>query len=223
MADRLAGRVKNDNKNLETEKYFNNWPGNCPFNEDIQWAANVAIQYLKKIAPQYKQNSKTGIVVLDLDDTVFFGDFDSVVGVEEMSFKFRQCIKNCRKMGQLCSCKEQDIFILPTNKQIVNVAATAKQLGFKVVMLTARPPESKMASIANLQMFNIPYDALIMNDKDEDPFFKIKIRRQLSSIPNQQVVLTMGDQITDCYLPGGNCCCIKLPDSDSHASYAYIP
>jgi hypothetical protein len=47
------------------------------------------------------------------------------------------------------------------------------------VCLTARPETSRLASITNLNMFDIPFDAIIMNDRDEDYFFKIKTRRQL--------------------------------------------
>ena len=92
----------------------------------------------------------------------------------------------------------------------------------KIICLTARPQESQLASVSNLNMFNIPHDMLIMNDKDEDPFFKIKIRRQLVK-PNQDIVLTIGDQFTDIYLPGTNTAAIKLPDPDSTCSYAFFP
>jgi predicted secreted acid phosphatase len=203
MTDRLAGRVKTQSKS----RYYAGWPNKCEYNTDLNWACSVAIQYLKKIAPKYKENGKTGIVIFDLDDTLFFGDPDNSVGVTEMSLGIH---------------KDQEVFILPINEQVVKVAVTARKLGFKILCLTARPQESQMASVANLKMFRIPHDMLVMNDKDEDPFFKIKIRRQLVK-PKQDVVLTMGDQFTDIFLPGPNTAAIKLPDPDSQCSYAYIP
>ena len=62
---------------------------------------------------------------------------------------------------------------------------------------------------------------ILMNDKNEDPAFKIKIRRSLEK-PNQTVVLTIGDQPFDCILPGRSAA-IKLPDPDSKCAYVYIP
>jgi hypothetical protein len=225
MSNRLAGRIKTQG-NMNTEEYFKNWPNKCPYNDDINWACSISIQYLTKIAPMYKKGSgKIGLVIFDLDDTIFFGDPANVVGVTEMSLglqqgpKCKECVANrtdCNK------CKPQEVFILPPNKQVVKVANTARELGFKIVMLTARPIESQLASVSNLNMFNIPHDMLIMNDKDEDPFFKIRVRRKLQ-LPNQDIVLTCGDQFTDIYLPGPKTCAIKLPDPDSLCAYAYVP
>lgn len=211
MTDRLAGRVKVDASSSD-EAYYKGWPGKCPYTTDVNWAASIAIDYLKKIAPKVKAAGKIGLVIFDLDDTLFMGDPAKVVGIEEMSLGLHK-----GPNGQ-----EQEIFILPVNRQIVQVANTARALGLKIICLTARPAESQLASISNLNMFAIPNDGLIMNDKDEDPFFKIKVRRQLAADPKQIVVLTIGDQFTDLYFPG-TAAAIKLPDPDSKASYAYIP
>lgn len=201
MTDRNNGRIMN------AKEYFSGWPGKSFYNDDLNWCASIAIQYLRKIAPAYKNSNKIGLVIFDLDDTLFMGDPENVIGIQEMS---------------LGTHNGQEIFILPVNRQIVQVANEARKLGFKIVCLTARPAESKLASVTNLNMFNIPHDMLIMNQKDEDPFFKIKIRRQLIK-PNQDIVCTIGDQFTDIYLPGKSTCAIKLPCSDLPCGYAYIP
>lgn len=205
MSNRMAGRVSVQGSSSD-ELYFKGWPGASPYTTDLKWACQMAIQYLQKIAPSYKNSRKIGLVVFDIDDTLCFGDPASVIGVREMEMGIHQ---------------GQDVFILPMNNSVVKVAKVARELGFKIVALTARPAESKLASITNLNMFNVPYDMIIMNDKDEDPFFKIRIRRQLEK-PGQDVVMTVGDQPMDVYLPGG-AAVIKLPDPELKCSYAYFP
>ena len=200
-----ASRPKNE---ITDEAYFSGWPGACMYNEDLKWACSIAIQYLTKIAPQYKASGKKGLVVFDIDDTIVFGDPAEVVGVKEM---------------ELGRHKGQEVFILPVNQSVVKVANVARALGFSIICLTARPKESQLASATNLNMFNVPYDQLIMNEKDQDPFFKIHVRKKLNSVENQDVVCTIGDQPFDCYLPGGNCAAIKLPSPEQKCSYAYIP
>jgi hypothetical protein len=210
MSDpRMAGRISVEGT-ASDEQYFKGWPMKCPYNEDLDWGASIGIKYLKMLAPTFKQGGrnfgKTGIVVLDIDDTLVFGDPAGVIGVKEM---------------ELGTHNGQDVFILQPNNQIVQLANVSRQLGFKIIALTARPMESKMASITNLKLFKIPHDMLVMNDKDDDPHFKIKIRRSLEK-PNQTVVLTVGDQITDCLLCGTSAA-IKLPDPERKCCYAYIP
>lgn len=195
--------------------YWKGWPGKSPYTDDINWASKVGLAYLEKIGPIYKKNGRIGLVIFDLDDTLFMGDPESGVGITEMSLGLHP---NPNNGGE-----EQEVFILPPNNPIKQIAVRAKELGFKVICLTARPSISQLASVANLKMFDIPYDCLIMNDKDEDPYFKVKVRKRLAAKPNQDIVCTIGDQYTDIFLPGGNTCAIKLPDPDSKCSYAYIP
>ncbi len=205
---RMMGRVsKSGSGPISDEVYYNNWPSKCLYNDDVDWGCSFGIKYLQKMAPVIKQKNITGIVVFDIDDTLVQGDPASVVGIKEMEMGIQN---------------GQDVFILPVNHQVVKLAQISRQLGYKIVILTARPMESKMASIRNLEMFNIPYDMLIMNDKNEDPCFKIRIRRSLENKPNQQVILTIGDQPCDCFLPGRGAF-IKLPDPESKCCYAYIP
>ena len=203
MSNRMAGRV-NVKGTISDEHYWRGWPGKCPYNDDVKWACQIAIKYLKSIAPKYR--NRTGVVVFDIDDTLCFGDPANVIGVREMELGVHQ---------------GQEVFILPMNNPVVKVAEVARQLGFKIVALTARPKESKMASITNLNMFRVPFDHIIMNDGDEDPHFKIRVRRNLQK-KNQDVVLTVGDQPFDVYLPG-KAAAIKLPDPDDKMSRAYIP
>lgn len=200
------GRIKKFN--APDDGYWREWPtNNCPYIKDINWAASIAVQYLDKIGPLYRQSGKKGIVVFDLDDTLVQGDPENIIGIQEML---------------LGKWQGQTIFLLPPQDQIVKIAEVAKKHGFTVVVLTARPPESKMASVVNLKRFSIVHDHLIMNDKETDPWFKIKTRRQMTN-ENQHIVLTIGDQWTDVVLPGPHAMAIKLPDADSKCCYAYVP
>jgi len=209
-------------KEMSDTEYFRNWPNQCPYNDDLKWASSVGIQYLQKIAPIYKTNGRTGIIIFDIDDTLIFGDpgvkLDKhgeevgVVGVEPGSLG-----KHLDSNGKLV-----DVFFLPVNVSIVKIATVAKQLGFTVYCMTARPKESELASIVNLKMFQIPCDKLIMNEKVEDPFFKVRVRRKINEIPNTDIVLTVGDQTNDVYLPSKSAV-IKLPDPTRKCAYAYIP
>lgn len=211
---RSENRNENDRSRIEKkrvptdEEYWKNWPGNCMYNEDLKWGCSYAIQYLQKIAPQYKASGRKGLVIFDIDDTIVFGDPAEVIGVKEM---------------ELGRHKGQEVFILPVNQSVVKVANVARSLGFIIICLTARPKESQLASATNLNMFNVPYDKLIMNEKDQDPFFKIHVRKKLSEIEGQDVILTIGDQVFDVFLPGPTSAAIKLPSPESKCSYAYIP
>lgn len=187
--------------------YYKTWPSSsCGYNKDLNWSCSIAIQYLTKIAPKYKNSGRIGIVVMDLDDTIFFSDDEKEdeITIKEM-------------------CIGEDIFILPINRQVVKVAEVAEKLGFKILYLTARPSESRMASIVNLNMFNVPKGTVVVNDRDQDPWNKIKIRQELAAKPNHDIVATFGDKWTDVYMPGPNTMIVKLPEGDSRVAYIYIP
>lgn len=192
--------------------YFKGWPAPAsPYVQDLIWAMKVGIQYLDKV--KGKPSAKPKCVVFDFDDCLVFGDPAAVVGVKEM---------------ELGEHNGSDIFILPRNEPIVKIAEYAKANKFQVLILTARPKSSREATRWNSNMLKIPFDAIIMNDGDSDPCFKVNVRRRISS--KYDIILTIGDQITDCLCPGKSAF-IKLPDpgssSDSStmalASYAWIP
>ena len=182
--------------------YWKGWPGKCPYMDDLNWACAIGAKYLTQMSPRLQKESKLGIVVFDIDDTLVMGDPEGCIPVKEM------------EIGS-------ELFILPPNKPVKDLAIHAKKLGYKILALTARPMSSKAASIANLQMMGIPFDGIVMNDKDEDPFFKVKVRRSLEK-PDRTVILTVGDQFCDCFLPGKSAA-IKLPDPESKCAYVYIP
>jgi hypothetical protein len=186
-----------------SSNYFKDWPSpNSGYIQDLNWGSKVAIDYLRKL----KQTKKliNPCVLFDVDETLVFGDPDESIGVREM------------ELGERGG---QPIFILPPNPQIVQIAKVAKSLGIKVIVLTARPMISKLATITNLDMFGIPYDKVFMNDKDEDPEFKVRLRRRIAA--QNSLLLTVGDQPTDVLLPGKSGI-LKLPDPTSKCCY-FLP
>lgn len=191
---------------MSDDDYWLGWPSKGQYFEDCMWAYKLSLQYLEKIKNITTQKQKC--VVFDIDDTLVFGDPDSVIGVREMELG---------KHGN----PPQEVFILPRNEPICKIAEYCKKAGIVIVVLTARPKTSRLASITNMNMMHIPYDALIMNDGDSDPCFKINVRRKIAD--KYYIALTIGDQITDIFCPGGKTAAIKLPDPTSKFSYAWIP
>lgn len=206
------------------EKYFKNWPENsCPYVQDLLFAEKIAKQYIDKIIGV--NSTKKKCVIFDFDDCLIFGDPSYAVGVSEM------------KLGHK---NGDEIFILPRNEPIVRIAEYAKSKGLLVFIITARPKESREATLRNCKEFKIPHDGLVMNEGEKDPCFKIHVRRKL--LENYEIVLTVGDQITDCLCPGKSAF-IKLPDpgeeeevtdeetgeefvifkGESYETYAWIP
>ena len=181
--------------------YWKDWPLGGEYMKDLEWASNIGIKYLQQILPKVPLDRSA--VIFDVDETLIFGDPEELIGVREM---------------ELGEHKGQSVFILPPNAPIVKICNAAKKMGFKIIILTARPASSKIATLTNLDMFKIPYDYIIMNNKDSDPQFKITARRQLQEKFN--IVLTIGDQPCDVLLCGRSAV-LKLPCSDAKCSYFY--
>ena len=187
---------------MNEPNYWQNWPKSGKYINDLIWSEKIALAYLNSLLKKIPLR-KTHAVIFDVDETLVFGDPEETLGVREM---------------ELGDHKGQSVFILPPNPPIVNIALEAKKKGLKIIILTARPATSKIATLANLDMFKIPYDFIIMNNKDSDPEFKIMARRQLSN--KFDILLTVGDQPCDCLLPGKSAV-LKLPDPDSKCAYFY--
>ena len=180
-------------------KYWAGWPMGGEYMKDLEWSSKIAISYLKKI--YQKGLPSNSAVIFDVDETIVFGDPEELLGVREM---------------ELGEHKGQPLFVLPPNKHIVDIVKVCKKMGLKIIILTARPATSKLATLTNLDMFNIPYDYIITNQKEQDPSFKIQARRQL--IDKFNIILTVGDQPCDVLLPGKSAV-LKLPDPESKCAY----
>lgn len=177
------------------QNYFKGWPKpQNPYMQDLIWAMKVGMQCIDKAKAKQSQG-KQKCVVFDFDDCLVFGDSAAVVGVREM---------------ELGEHDGNDIYILPRNEPIVKLAEYAKSNGMQVVILTARLKTSREATKWNSHMMRIPFDAIIMNDTEDSHCFKVNVRRRVAA--TYDIVLTVGDQITDCLCPGGQTAFIKLPD-----------
>ena len=182
--------------------YWRGWPIKCEYVNDIVWGQKVAITYMSNLLKTQKNKFKKPLaIIFDVDETLVFGDPESDVGVKEM---------------ELGEHNGQCVFCLPPNPPIVKIANWAKQNGIHIFILTARPFASETATITNMKMFNIPYSKLIMNNNNEDPEFKIKIRRTILS--KFDVLLTVGDQPCDILLPGQSGI-LKLPSAEHKTTY----
>lgn len=77
------------------------------------------------------------------------------------------------------------------NKPIINLCQEAKKLGYKIIIITARPdyPDNRKITEHELKMHKVPYDLIFYANHLD----KQSIKQQLSSI----FVLSVGDLWTD--------------------------
>ncbi len=200
--------IENTQNISDDKAYYLNWP-NSVYNEDLAFAKNAALYYLENFVSvgKIKENKLSPCVIFDFDDCLVFGDPASVVGVREM---------------ELGNIDGNDIFILPINKEITDIISCIKHtynklcIKLNVIILSARPRESMSATIANLRMFDIEYDEVIVQDTiidggDLDLDFK---KRKFDELNNKyNIIFTIGDQENDCYI--NSPFSIKLPDPES--------
>ena len=64
------------------------------------------------------------------------------------------------------------VFLYPGIKPMVQVAQVAKKLGYKIIILTARPRESFLSTKFNLDILEIPYDEIHMINRSQTISFK---------------------------------------------------
>lgn len=144
-----------------------------------------------------KQTSLPKAIIMDVDDTL--------VSTINSKVKFIKINKSV-------------VFLYPGIKPIVQVAQIAKKLGYKIIILTARPRESFLSTKFNLDILQVPYDEIHMNNNNHDISFKYKVRQQL--LKRYYVLFTIGDQVGDVNGPPG-LLGIKLPSQDSYKVQIY--
>ncbi len=192
--------------------YWSNWP-KCEYNKDLQWAAEVVNKYLT--SRKFGVSGKPDAIVFDIDETLIFGDPEEILDLEELTYTV-----------DLAEGKKYTVEISPANLPIIGIVNTATKLGIKIILLTARLSSAKIDTIKNMEILGIHYDKLIMNSQDhkgapKDPCFKLLERKKLAVDYN--IVATIGDQLTDLYLPGAKTLVVKLPDVKSKCSYVIPP
>jgi predicted secreted acid phosphatase len=144
-----------------------------------------------------KQTALPKAIIMDVDDTL--------VSTINETVKFVKINKSV-------------LFLYPGIKPMVQVAQTAKKLGYKIIILTARPRASFLSTKFNLDILEVPYDEIHMNNHSHDISFKYRVRQQL--LKRYNVLFTVGDQIGDVNGPPG-LLGIKLPSQDSYKVQIY--
>jgi len=97
---------------------------------------------------------------------------------------------------------------VPMRKNI-QLLMYCKALGYKIVIMTARPPSD--FTKRQLNDLGIPYDFLLFVPARD----KTRVKKQL----NLHFILSVGDQVTDL---GGSTYWIKLPDSKDSRGFTNI-
>lgn len=185
---------KENFKNLNRKKisnlnYYKGYPEKGMYVKDLKRVEN----FCKKQILQNKR-VKNRTIVFDFDDTLVYTRPYNPFEINVVEYT-----KN-----------REPIFYLPPIEQMCNVARLAKKNGYVIIIITARPPTSEKATIANLNAYNIPYDLVYCDKyKGTNIKFKQQLREKLSKQCN--IVMTIGDQWWDVENPGKECIGIKLP------------
>ena len=77
------------------------------------------------------------------------------------------------------------------NRPIIELARVAKIIGYKIIIITARPnsKENRSITVHELKQFNIPYDLIIYTSHHK----KTQIKQKLDN----EFILSVGDMWTD--------------------------
>lgn len=182
---------------ISLKDYYNNWPlEECKYVQDLKYVNECAVKYLEEL----EKSVKKGIVLFDFDETIVFGP---------------SYLRGCMELGYI---KGQEIFIGLPNNYIVSLMRKIKQMGFKIVVWTLRPNSSKLATIINMNMFDIPYDDLMGFDEDYGFKSTATIAENINNA-HEEVVLCIGDQVIDSnHLPFS----IKLPCENHNYPLFYM-
>lgn len=175
--------------------YHKGWPNSGKYFETMNIIYNNLYQYLIN----FPRTGQKYTVIFDIDDTLVYTDHANLFPTKKFPYNI---IK--------------DYMIFPEIPQISNIAKLCNKLGFKVIIITARPYQSESSSKKNLELLGIKYDEMYHNKNYPDLNFKINLKRKLSKTNN--IILSVGDQWPD--LQGlYNCLCIKLPSYQDNNAY----
>ncbi len=176
-------------KKISNVNYYKGYPEKGLYIKDLKKVEN----FCKKQILQNKR-VKNRTIVFDFDDTLVY-----TRPYKPFEINVVEYTKN-----------REPIFYLPPIEQMCNVARLAKKNGYVIIIITARPPSSEKATIANLNAYNIPYDLLYCDKyKGTNIKFKQQLREKLSK--QCKLIMTIGDQWWDVENPGKDCIGIKLP------------
>ena len=122
-------------KKISNVNYYKGYPEKGLYIKDLKKVEN----FCKKQILQNKR-VKNRTIVFDFDDTLVY-----TRPYKPFEINVVEYTKN-----------REPIFYLPPIEQMCNVARLAKKNGYVIIIITARPPSSEKATIANLNAYNIP-------------------------------------------------------------------
>lgn len=138
---------------------------------------------------------KPHALIFDIDDTI--------LDINQSGKK--------NKVRYIAAPQNKKLFIYPGIKCVVELIQFAYNLGYKIIILTARQLISKPSTVTNLNMLNVPYDELIFREYNEPLYFKYSVREKLMKKYN--IIFSAGDQKGDVNGPPG-LVGIKFPASN---------
>tara|TARA_E500000178_G_scaffold353219_2_gene418524 strand:+ start:209 stop:790 length:582 start_codon:yes stop_codon:yes gene_type:complete len=178
--------------------YYMGWPNSGKYFDKL----NVIYKKLYQYLINYPKTNMRYTVIFDIDDTLLYTDHINLYPNKQFPHNIIS-----------------GYMLFPSIPQIVKIIKLCKNLGFKVIILTARPYSSEKSSIKNLELLDIKYDEIYHNVKYPDISFKINFKKELSI--NNNIILSIGDQWPDIQGITG-CLCIKLPGvNDTNAYYTF--
>ena len=182
-----------------SKQYYIGWPYSGKYYDKLNEIYYLLYNYLINFNISKR---KKYTVIFDIDDTLVYTDHFNIFQNKKFPYNW---IKG--------------YMLFPEIPQMVKILNLCKKLGFKVIIITARPYESEKSSIKNLELLGIKYDEMYHNNNYPDLNFKIALKQKLSKTNN--IILSVGDQYPD--LKGlTDCLCIKLPCyQDSNAYFTY--
>lgn len=170
--------------------FYEGWPNNGQYVNLLNKSKKYLINYLNNNSNIAKKSS----IIVDFDDTLVYTN------------------PGGKSNAKFINVDKQTLFIFPEILQISSVVKYAKKLGFKIIILTARPQSSFLSTKFNLELYGIPYDYIYMNSHNKHISFKKDIRKILMKRYN--IILSIGDQVYDVNGPTGMLG-FKLPSLDS--------
>ena len=175
--------------------YYRGWPVKGEYYNKINQISNDLYKYLTNLPKLDKQYT----VIFDIDDTLVFTDPANLYPNKKFPMKWYP-----------------GYMIFPPIQQMVNICKLCYDLGFKIIIITARPYDSEESSKKNLELLGIKYHEMYHNRKYPDIKFKIELKKKLAL--TNSIVLSVGDQYPDIQGIEG-CLCIKLPSIQEQKAY----
>jgi len=175
--------------------YYKGWPNSGQYYNKIQEIYNNLHLYLINLPNLGTQYT----VIFDIDDTLVFTDPVNLYPNKQFPLNWYP-----------------GYMIFPPIDKMVEICKLCYNLGFKVIIITARPYASESSSLKNLELIGVKFHEIYHNHQYPDINFKIDLKKKLTQTNN--IILSVGDQWPDIQGLDG-CLCIKLPSIPDNIAY----